>query len=130
MPRRRAGRRVVVADDEQSLAEMVAAWLIDIGVDARFATSPKAALQMIESVRPDLLVSDANFGEEMDGIELAKLATALDPDLAVVFMTGYSSSMRALQELGERTLAKPFSRDDLYAAVTPLLAEDADGGQR
>ena len=129
-PRRRAGRRVVVADDEQSLAEMVAAWLIDIGVDARFATSPKAALQMIEDVRPDLLVSDANFGEEMDGIELAKLATALDPDLAVVFMTGYSSSMRALQELGERTLAKPFSRDDLYAAVSPLLAEDAPGVQR
>jgi len=129
-PRRRAGRRVVVADDEQSLAEMVAAWLIDVGVDARFATNPKAALQMVEELRPDLLVSDANFGEEMDGIELAKLATAIDPDLAVVFMTGYSASMRALQELGERTLAKPFSRDDLYAAVTPLLAEDPSRGDR
>jgi signal transduction histidine kinase len=130
VPRRRAGRRVVVADDEQSLAEMVAAWLIDVGIDARFATNPKAALQMVEEVRPDLLVSDANFGEEMDGIELAKLATAIDPDLAVVFMTGYSASMRALQELGERTLAKPFSRDDLYAAVTPLLAEESRGGER
>jgi signal transduction histidine kinase/ActR/RegA family two-component response regulator len=126
-PRRRAGRRVVVADDEESLAEMVAAWLIDVGIDARFATAPKAALELVEEFRPDVLVSDANFGEEMDGIELAKLAVAIEPDLAVVFMTGYSSSMRTLQELGERTLAKPFSREDLYVALSPYLADVSSG---
>ena len=123
---RRAGRRVVVADDEQSLAEMVAAWLMDAGIDARFATSPKAALELVEGFRPDVLVSDANFGEEVDGIELAKLATAIEPDLVVVFMTGYSASMRTLQELGERTLAKPFSRQDLYVALAPFLADDPE----
>ena len=126
---RRAGRRVVVADDEHSLAEMVAAWLMDAGIDARFATSPKAALELVEEFRPDVLVSDANFGEEVDGIELAKLATAIEPDLVVVFMTGYSASMRTLQELGERTLAKPFSRQDLYVALTPFLADDAESGR-
>lgn len=120
---RRSGRRVVVADDEQSLAEMVASWLIDMGVDARFATSPKSALEMIEIFEPDVLVSDANFGEEMDGIELARLAVAIVPDLAVIFMTGYSASMKELQEQGERTLAKPFSREDLYGAISPLIAE-------
>jgi len=121
---RRSGRRVVVADDEQALAEMVAAWLIDVGVDARFALSPRSALELIAEFPPDVLVSDANFGEEQDGLDLARLATAGLPDLAVIFMTGYSSSMKQLQELGERTLAKPFSRDDLYAAVLPLLADD------
>lgn len=125
---RRAGRRVVVADDEQSLAEMVASWLMDAGIDARFATSPKAALEMVEEFRPDVLVSDANFGEEVDGIELAKLATAIEPDLVVVFMTGYSASMRTLQELGERTLAKPFSRQDLYVALAPFLADGPEVG--
>ncbi len=125
VPHRRAGRRVVVADDEQSLAEMVAAWLIDVGIDARFAVTPKAALQLVEEFRPDVLVSDANFGDDMDGIELAKLAVAIEPELVVVFMTGYSSSMRTLQELGERTLAKPFSRDDLYVTLTPYLAENS-----
>lgn len=125
-PRRRAGRRVVVADDEQALAEMVTSWLIDVGIDARFATSPKTALELVEEFRPDVLVSDANFGEETDGVQLAQLATALDPDLAVVFMTGYSASMRALQELGERTLAKPFSRELLYATLDPYLAESRE----
>ncbi len=120
---RRSGRRVVVADDEQSLAEMVASWLIDMGVDARFETSPKAALDLIETFEPDVLVSDANFGEEMDGIQLARLAVAIVPDLAVIFMTGYSASMKELQEQGERTLAKPFSREDLYNALSPLIAE-------
>lgn len=121
---RRAGRRVVVADDEQSLAEMVASWLIDMGIDARFAMSPKTALELIEEFEPDVLVSDANFGEELDGIELARLGTAIVPEMAVVFMTGFSNSMRELQELGERTLAKPFSREDLYAALSPLIAEE------
>jgi signal transduction histidine kinase/CheY-like chemotaxis protein len=124
---RRSGRRVVVADDEQSLAEMVASWLIDMGVDARFETSPKAALELIETFEPDVLVSDANFGEEMDGIQLARLAVAIVPDLAVIFMTGYSASMKELQEQGERTLAKPFSREDLYNALSPLIAEARDG---
>jgi signal transduction histidine kinase/CheY-like chemotaxis protein len=124
---RRSGRRVVVADDEQSLAEMVASWLIDMGVDARFETSPKAALELIETFEPDVLVSDANFGEEMDGIQLARLAVAIVPDLAVIFMTGYSASMKELQEQGERTLAKPFSREDLYSALSPLIAEARDG---
>ena len=123
---RRSGRRVVVADDEQSLAEMVASWLIDMGVDARFETSPKAALDLIEAFEPDVLVSDANFGEEMDGIQLARLAVAIVPDLAVIFMTGYSASMKELQEQGERTLAKPFSREDLYNALSPLIAEALD----
>lgn len=122
--KRRSGRRVVVADDEQALAEMVAAWLIDMGIDARFAISPKAALALIEEFEPDVLVSDANFGEELDGIELARLGTAIVPDMAVVFMTGYSTSMRELQELGERTLAKPFSAEDLLAALSPLIAQD------
>jgi signal transduction histidine kinase/ActR/RegA family two-component response regulator len=121
---RRSGRRVVVADDEQDLAEMVASWLIDMGIDARFATSPKSALELIETFEPDVLVSDANFGEELDGIELARLGTAIVPEMAVVFMTGYSTSMRELQELGERTLAKPFSREDLYSALSPLIAEE------
>ena len=124
---RRSGRRVVVADDEQSLAEMVASWLIDMGVDASFETSPKAALELIETFEPDVLVSDANFGEEMDGIQLARLAVAIVPDLAVIFMTGYSASMKELQEQGERTLAKPFSREDLYSALSPLIAEVRDG---
>lgn len=123
---RRAGRRVVVADDEQSLAEMVASWLIDMGIDARFATSPKSALELIEEFEPDVLVSDANFGEELDGIELARLGTAIVPEMAVVFMTGFSNSMRELQELGERTLAKPFSREDLHSALSPLIAERDD----
>jgi signal transduction histidine kinase len=127
---RRAGRRAVVADDEQPLAELVAVWLAEIGVEARWATSPKGALQLVEEFRPDVLVSDANFGEQTDGIELAKLAQAIDPDIAVVFMTGFSASMRALQDLGERTLAKPFSREALHAAVTPLLASGEDGDGR
>ncbi len=135
---RRSGRRVVVADDEQSLAEMVASWLIDMGVDARFETSPKTALELIETFEPDVLVSDANFGEEMDGIQLARLAVAIVPDLAVIFMTGYSASMKELQEQGERTLAKPFSREDLYNALSPLIAEaresesteDIEGGEQ
>lgn len=105
---------------------MVTSWLIDVGIDARFATSPKTALELVEEFRPDVLVSDANFGEETDGVQLAQLATALDPDLAVVFMTGYSASMRALQELGERTLAKPFSRELLYATLDPYLAESRE----
>jgi hypothetical protein len=35
-----------------------------------------------------------------------------------------------LQEQGERTLAKPFSREDLYSALSPLIAEDIEGAEQ
>jgi len=40
-----------------------------------------------------------------------------------VFMTGFSERLLALETVGALTLAKPFSRDDLHAALAKVLGD-------
>ena len=126
------GLRALVVDDEESLADLVGAWLTELGLETRRATSSAEALEIARDFRPHLLVSDSNLGEEVDGAELAARITADLPTLVTVFMTGFSERLLALETVGALTLAKPFSRDDLHAALTKVLGDRltaATGGQ-
>ncbi|MFZ4719496.1 MAG: response regulator [Ilumatobacteraceae bacterium] len=126
----RSATRALVVDDEPALADLVAGWLQDLGMETRVANSPEQALSTAETFRPELLISDANLGTEIDGLELARRLVQRDPGLLVVFMTGFSERIRALQAAGVATLAKPFSRDDLIASLRPHLGDRLAGDQR
>lgn len=114
------GMRVMVVDDEAALAELICAWLVDLGATARSATTPADAMELVCEFEPQVLVSDVQLGADMDGLELSERCLAVVPDLQIVFVTGFSDRMRELQRRGARTLAKPFSQDDLRAALGSL----------
>ncbi|MEY4175551.1 MAG: hypothetical protein RI900_2716 [Actinomycetota bacterium] len=130
MPPVRTATRALVVDDEVALAELVAGWLEDLGMDTRVAHDPDEAIRVAAEFRPELLVSDANLGTEVDGLELARRMVELEPALLVVFMTGFSERIKALQAAGVATLAKPFSRDDLAASLRIHLGDRIPGHQR
>lgn len=113
--------RALVVDDEESLADLVGVWLSELGFETRRATDSATALEIAKEFRPHLLVSDSNLGEAIDGAELAARITSDLPTLATVFMTGFSDSLRALETVGALTLVKPFSKDDLNAALIKVL---------
>jgi DNA-binding response OmpR family regulator len=102
-----------------------------MGMETKVATTPDAAIATAETFRPELLVSDANLGAAIDGLEMARILVQRDPALLVVFMTGFSDRIRALQAAGVATLAKPFSRDDLVASLSTHLGDRlvGHGGQ-
>ena len=61
----------------------------------------------------------------MDGIELARRASELDPDLKIMFITGFAavtlnSEVKAPKDA--RVLSKPFHLKDLVHEVEKLLA--------
>ncbi|MFM8267247.1 MAG: ATP-binding protein, partial [Ilumatobacteraceae bacterium] len=113
-----AVQRVLVIDDEPALADLVAAWLGDLGMATRVATTPAEALRAVEEFAPQLVVSDANLRAEMDGLELARRIVEQLPATVIVFMTGFSDRIKALQAAGVAVLAKPFTRDDLVRVLT------------
>ncbi|CAB4816658.1 MAG: response regulator [Actinobacteria bacterium] len=113
--------RALVVDDEESLADLVGVWLSELGFETRRATDSATALEIAKEFRPHLLVSDSNLGEAIDGAELAARITSDLPTLVTVFMTGFSDSLRALETVGALTLVKPFSKDDLNAALIKVL---------
>jgi len=128
LPPARTATRALVVDDEAALADLVAGWLEDLGMDTRVAHDPDQALRLAEDFKPELLVSDANLGAEIDGLELARRLVELEPSLLVIFMTGFSERVKALQAAGVATLAKPFSRDDLAANLRSHLGDRLHGG--
>ncbi|WP_312622517.1 response regulator, partial [Agrobacterium pusense] len=61
---------------------------------------------------------------EMDGIELARRATELDPDLKVMFITGFAAvALNADSKAPKdaKVLSKPFHLRDLVDEVNKLL---------
>jgi signal transduction histidine kinase/ActR/RegA family two-component response regulator len=122
--------RALVIDDEPALADLVSAWLGDLGIATRTANTPEAALRVAREFKPQLVVSDANLNAELDGLEVARLLVEEYPSLIVVFMTGFSDRIKALQAAGVATLAKPFSREDLLATLSKTAGLRWERGPR
>ena len=98
--------------------------LEEAGIRVLQAENGKEGLDKILTQRPDIVISDITM-PEMDGIELARRATELDPDLKVMFITGFAAV--ALNPDSEApkdasVLSKPFHLKDLVSEVERLLA--------
>ena len=111
--------RVLIVDDEQTLAGLVGGWIADMGVQVRTANSLETALAVAAEFAPDTLLTDMNIGADVDGLDVAARVTLAHPDISVIFMTGFSDRMQQLQQRGMVTLAKPFGRQDLYRVLFP-----------
>ena len=88
-----------------------------------------AALPLLESERFDLLLTDIVM-PEMDGIELARLAGEMAPDMRVMFITGFAAvTLKAGRAMpNARVLSKPFHLRDLVLEVDRLFElENATG---
>jgi DNA-binding NtrC family response regulator len=103
---------VLVVDDEQSIRDLIAAFLLTRGIIALKASNGQEALEIVrqQGLRPTLLISDLVM-PEMGGIELLGHLRQQDPELPVLLMSGYYQDSIALQKvLDQRTqlLPKPF----------------------
>ncbi len=116
--------RVLVAEDEQPVRELLARALTQDGHHVQVAPDGAAALEMLSGPDSfDLLLSDIRM-PVMDGIALALTAARDYPQLAIVLMTGYAGERdRALgiDELVHDIVLKPFTLDDLKQRLRRAL---------
>lgn len=81
------------------------------------------AIPELEPGRFDLLLADIIM-PEMDGIELSRRAVEIDPDLRVVFITGFAAVAVNRQPVAghaAKVLSKPFHLKDLVREVERAL---------
>jgi two-component system, response regulator, stage 0 sporulation protein F len=119
---------VLVVDDERSVREMIGHALRELGFQVQEAGSGEEAVAMLECSRPQLVILDFLM-PDMDGAEVARELSRLDPDLPIVFSTGHSA-LRALRNAagsGVAVLPKPFSVDELDALLRETLAVHRSG---
>ena len=83
-----------------------------------------AALPLLESEPFDLLLTDIVM-PEMDGIELARRAAELDPDIKIMFITGFAAvalNSDSSAPKHAKVLSKPIHLRELVNEVQKLLA--------
>jgi len=111
--------RILVADDDRHLVELVRAMLDEAGFESVGAHSGLAAAALLEREEFDLVVLDVLM-PGMSGDALADLLHQLKPDLPVLLMTGDSGD-QFLRDADRPRLRKPFAEHELVGAVRALL---------
>ena len=125
--------RVLVVDDEQELADVMRDMLESQGYEVFCAESAAVALQMLDEMSCDLVLSDLRM-PVMDGPALWRELSQRHPELArrVVFVTGDTLSPGArdfLEETGCDFLEKPFTQAELMDKVKAALGKRSEGSE-
>jgi signal transduction histidine kinase/CheY-like chemotaxis protein len=116
--------RVLVAEDNPVNIEVAKEYLASFGCQVRIAESGHQALAAFKSQGFDLILMDCQM-PDMDGLEATRRIRALEQDLALPRMPIIAVTANAYKEDRERCLeagmddylSKPFSEDDLAAAL-------------
>ncbi len=119
--------RVVIVDDEPDMVENCARILGRVGYQCFTTAEPREALRLVETERPDLLITDLKM-PGLDGMELLKRAHELDPALPVIMITAFAtieSAVAAVKEGATDYLPKNFSVEHLRIAVERALRQRA-----
>ena len=115
--------RVLVVDDEPDMLENFTRILRRAGYRCLTAGDAQRGLALVESERPDLLVTDLKM-PGMDGMELLRQARELDPTLPVIVITAFAtieSAVAAIKEGAFDYLPKNFSVEELRVTVERAL---------
>jgi CheY-like chemotaxis protein len=115
---------ILFVEDDEGVRESIAAILALNGFRLLVAQSGYEAMRLFAQEHVDVLFTDVVM-PGFNGIELAKHAKQLRPDLKVLFMTAYYSRAREAKELG-KLLFKPVRDVQIVAALTDLLAAKED----
>jgi CheY-like chemotaxis protein len=111
-------------EDESEVRAVVRRQLESMGHRVLVAEGPNEALLLIQGPgAPDVLLTDVVLGSGMNGIELAAAARRMRPELAVIFMSGYTAIAEAQQrirETGAPLLSKPFTSPQLERVLAAV----------
>jgi CheY-like chemotaxis protein len=111
---------ILLVDDDEDIRETTGELLSLNGFRKLVAHDGDEALRLLGQEHVDVLFTDMVM-PGLDGINLAKQAKRLQPDLKIMFMTGYYSQSAEAKMLG-KLLSKPFRETEMIAALKDLLA--------
>jgi two-component system OmpR family response regulator len=115
--------RVLVVDDEPSLAEVLASVLRSEGWQVRTAGDGAGAVRAAREFAPDAVVLDLML-PDVDGLEVLQRLRAAQPTVCVLFLTARDSvedRIAGITAGGDDYVTKPFSLEEVLARLRGLL---------
>lgn len=111
-------KKVLVVDDFEGVATLVKEAIEDINYTVKTACSAEDGYRAYLLFKPDIVITDIEMGGK-SGFDLVDDIRCIDPEIKVIFMSGYSDKLEDRSQSKVDTcsiafLPKPFSLDDLY----------------
>jgi DNA-binding NtrC family response regulator len=110
---------VLVVDDEAAILDTLRILLRNEGFDPHVAQGGKKAIEDIDALRPDIVLTDIRM-PNVSGVEVLAAARQSDPDVPVILMTAQATLQSAMQAVNEGAfyyIQKPFRNDELIAIL-------------
>jgi two-component system, NtrC family, response regulator PilR len=117
------GTRVLVVDDEQSMRELLAIMLRQVGYDVTVADGGEAAIKSLETDAFDLVITDLRM-RKADGLAVLRAAKEHSPRTVVLVVTAFASTETAVEamKLGAYDyVTKPFKLEELKLTIANAL---------
>ena len=111
-------RHILIVDDDQCIADEMAKTLERMGYEviAVFASGEEVMEKAAKLPYTDVVIMDVSLAGSMDGIQTGKYIES-QLKLPVIYITGHRDKAAMLEEKGRVPLLKPFTPDDLRAAI-------------
>ncbi len=120
-------QRILVVDDSSIIRKIVKKALGEAGFNIASAKNGKKALELIDTHRPDLILSDIDM-PEMNGVDFFKAVHANQnlSSIPFIIMSGNKDRAmvrRMLDRGASAYMVKPFNLEQLVATVEKLLSD-------
>ena len=115
--------RILLAEDDNDMRAFLVKALERAGYQVTDYDNGASAYERLREEPFSLLLTDIVM-PEMDGIELARRATELDPDLKVMFITGFAAvalNPDSNAPKDAKVLSKPFHLRELVSEVDKMI---------
>jgi two-component system, NtrC family, response regulator AtoC len=112
-------RRVLIADDEESIRHVLTELLHERGYEVRAVSDGEEAVKELSSSDYDALVTDVRM-PRLNGLDLVRAAQTLSPETTIIVMSAYGSHELAIEAMKAGAydyLGKPFRPDEVLLVL-------------
>jgi len=116
--------KILLAEDDNDMRRFLVKALANAGYEVTDYDNGMSAYQRLREEPFEMLLTDIVM-PEMDGIELARRASELDPDIKIMFITGFAAvalNPDSKAPKNAKILSKPVHLRELVNEVQKLLA--------
>jgi nitrogen regulation protein NR(I) len=120
----RAIQRILVVEDDEPIQNLLHTFLSGKGFEVTLAQNGRAALDLLGAENFDLILTDLVMPGK-GGMDVLKSATASQPDIPVIVMTGFGTVQTAVEAMKIGAfdyLTKPFNLDELMIVLDKALS--------